>query len=130
MGRLYLVAGFAILAASGPLVAKPDHAQHGKPERGFEPNSTGHGGCPPGLRRKNAECLPPGQHKKLFDIGQRVPSGYKGLMRYNALPHELRMQYGRALDPQARYIYDQQYLYRIDPTTMIVRQILRGMVGS
>ena len=121
MGRLYLVAGIAILAASGPAMAKPDHAHHAK---------RGASVCPPGLSRKNAECLPPGQHKKLFDVGQRVPSGYKGLVRYNDLPNELRMQYGRTLDPQARYIYDQEYVYRIDPTTMIVRQILRGVVGS
>ena len=133
MGRLYLVAGIAILAASGPLAAKPDHAKHGKAgkhDRGFEvPAGHGAGGCPPGLRRKNAQCLPPGQHKKLFEVGQRVPSGYKGIMRYNALPNELRMQYGRALDPQARYIYDQEYLYRVDPTTMVVSQILRGVIG-
>ena len=73
--------------------------------------------------------MPPGQHKKLFEVGQRVPSDYKGLMRYNSLPSELRNQYGGTLDPRGRYIYDQQYLYRVDPTTMVVRQILRGVVG-
>ena len=45
-----------------------------------------------------------------------------------ALPYELRMRHGGALDPQARYIYDQQYLYRVDPTTMVVRQILRSLL--
>lgn len=128
MGRHLLVAGIAILAVSGPAEAKPDQAKH-EHGVGKQPVGYGAGGCPPGLRRKNAQCLPPGQHKKLFDIGERVPSGYKGLMGYNALPHELRMQYGGALDPRARYIYDQQYLYRVDPRTMIVRQILRGVIG-
>jgi hypothetical protein len=50
-------------------------------------------------------------------------------MRYNALPDELRRQYGDNLDPRARYIYDDQYLYRVDPTTMVVRQVLRGVIG-
>jgi hypothetical protein len=38
------------------------------------------------------------------------------------------MRYGGALDPNARYIYDQQYLYRVDPATMVVRQILRSLL--
>jgi hypothetical protein len=128
MGRLLLVAGLAILAASGSALAKPD----GKHGRGYDKQPVGYGagGCPPGLRRKNAQCLPPGQHKKLFDVGQRVPTGYKGLVQYNALPPELRRQYGAVLDPRARYIYDQQYLYRVDPATLVVREVLRGLVGS
>ena len=39
------------------------------------------------------------------------------------------MSYGGALDPDSRYIYDQQYLYRVDPTTMVVRQILRLLLA-
>ena len=132
MGRLLSVAGIAILVASGSALAKPDEASHGKHERGYDKQPVGYGagGCPPGLRRKNAQCLPPGQHKKLFDVGQRVPTGYKGLVQYNALPPELRRQYGAVLDPRARYIYDQQYLYRVDPATLVVREVLRGLVGS
>lgn len=72
--------------------------------------------------------MPPGQYKKLFEIGQRVPNGYDGLRSYDALPRELRMRHGGALDPNARYIYDQNYLYRVDPTTMVVRQILRSLL--
>jgi len=131
MGRLFLIAGAAILASSGPAFAKPDHAKQNKHERvERQPVGYGAGGCPPGLRRKNPECMPPGQHKKQFEVGQRVPTGHKGLTRYNALPYELRRQYGGSLDPRARYIYDDQYLYRVDPTTMIVRQVLRGVIGS
>jgi len=40
----------------------------------------------------------------------------------------MRMRYGGTLDPQARYIYDQNYLYRVDPATMVVRQILRSIL--
>ena len=132
MKQSFLVASIAAIAVCSPDHAKPDRAKHGKPAFSVDRERTGYGmgGCPPGLRKKNAECMPPGQHKKLFEVGQRVPSSHKGLMRYNALPYELRRQYGGALDPRARYIYDRQYLYRVDPTTMVVRQILRGVIGS
>ena len=121
-----------MLASGGPAAAKPDQARNGKstPPAVVDNGSVGYGvgGCPPGLKKKNELCMPPGRYKKLFEIGQRVPKGYDGLRSYNALPYELRMRHGGALDPQARYIYDQQYLYRVDPTTMVVRQILRSLL--
>jgi len=33
------------------------------------------GNCPPGLAKKNNGCLPPGQAKKLWAIGQPLPVG-------------------------------------------------------
>ena len=33
------------------------------------------GSCPPGLAKKNNGCLPPGQAKKLWAIGQPLPAG-------------------------------------------------------
>lgn len=131
MGKAFLIAGIAMLAASGAAPAKPDHAGNGKNRPAVVdngPTGYGAGGCPPGLQKKNELCMPPGRYKKLFEIGQRVPKGYEGLRSYNSLPYELRMRHGGALDPQARYIYDQQYLYRVDPTTMVVRQILRSLL--
>jgi hypothetical protein len=131
MGRLILVAGIAIIVCGGTVQAKPDHAGQRKDKSATVPSGPpgfGVGGCPPGLRSKNPQCLPPGQYKKLFEIGQRVPSGYGGLRSYGALPRELRMRHGGALDPNARYIYDQNYIYRVDPTTMVVRQILRSLL--
>lgn len=32
-------------------------------------------GCPPGLAKKNNGCLPPGQAKKMWAIGQPLPAG-------------------------------------------------------
>ena len=32
-------------------------------------------GCPPGLAKKNNGCLPPGQAKKRYQIGQPLPHG-------------------------------------------------------
>ena len=119
------------MLAAGTAAAKTDHARNGKgrpPVVDNGPVGYGAGGCPPGLQKKNELCMPPGRYKKLFEIGQRVPKGYDGLRSYNSLPYELRMRHGGALDPQARYIYDRQYLYRVDPTTMVVRQIIRSLL--
>jgi hypothetical protein len=33
------------------------------------------GNCPPGLAKKNNGCLPPGQAKKLWVVGQPLPAG-------------------------------------------------------
>lgn len=34
----------------------------------------GRGKCPPGLAKKNRLCLPPGQLKKRYVVGQRLPA--------------------------------------------------------
>ena len=133
MGKALLIAGIAMLVAAGTAQAKPDHAKKGKDKDGpvlveDGPVGYGVGGCPPGLKKKNELCMPPGRYKKLFEVGQRVPKGYNGLQPYNMLPYELRMRHGGSLDPRANYIHDQQYLYRVDPTTMVVRQILRSLL--
>jgi hypothetical protein len=38
-------------------------------------NEYGRGHCPPGLAKKNNGCLPPGQAKKRYAIGQPLPPG-------------------------------------------------------
>ena len=147
MKQVILLAGAAVLAFTGAAAhAKPPHAgqgrghgaamaQHGRDmargmvaQRGFGAQyGYGVGGCPPGLAKKPG-CMPPGQYKKRFEIGQRVPLGYRGLLGYNALPTDLRNRYGGALDPYSRYVYDQNYLYRVNPATMIVSEILRAVL--
>lgn len=42
------------------------------------------GHCPPGLAKKNAQCMPPGQLKK-WQRGQALP----GDLRYNELPPDI-----------------------------------------
>jgi hypothetical protein len=134
MKQILLLAGAVALASAGAASAKPPHAGHGKGKGQAARVLQGHqghvgygtGGCPPGLAKKNAACMPPGQYKKLFEVGQRVPVGYKGLLGYDALPYDLRSRH--RLDPYGRYIYDQHYLYRVDPATMVVNQILRAVL--
>jgi hypothetical protein len=114
MGRILLLTGVAILAA-GPAFAKPDTAP-AHPRQGAV--------CPPGLAKKNPLCMPPGRYRKLFEAGQRVPNDYPGLMAYNQLPSPVRGRYRSALDPRSRYVYDRRYLYRVDPATMVVLQVV------
>jgi hypothetical protein len=132
MKKLILIAGAAALGIAGSAVAKPGngHGRGGPPVFANQgaPVGYGVGGCPPGLAKKNPPCVPPGQAKKLFGVGQRVPLGYQGLLGYNNLPYNLRSYYGPQLDPRSRYIYDQNYIYRVDPRTMLVQQVLNALI--
>jgi hypothetical protein len=42
---------------------------------GYFLEAHGRGNCPPGLAKKNNGCLPPGQAKKRYVIGRRLPGG-------------------------------------------------------
>ena len=131
MKMLILIAGAATFAFAGPALAKPGNGHgHGNAHaQGVHgPVGYGIGGCPPGLAKKAVPCVPPGQAKKLFGVGQRVPLGYNGLLGYNNVPYALRNYYGQQLDPRSRYIYDDNYLYRVDPKTMLVQQVLNALI--
>ena len=136
MKTLFLIAGAAALGFASPAIAKPGkgnahkghsahlHGEHGKGSL----YGKGLGGCPPGHSKHPGVCMPHGQYKKLFEVGQRVPFGYRGLLGYNGLPYDIRDRYGAGLDPYSRYIYQDDYLYRVDPRTMVVSQILRAIL--
>ena len=134
MKNILLLAGIAALAATAPVAAKPGKG-HGKSHKSMAHGGQGQfdngrgfgvGGCPPGLAKKNNGCLPPGQAKKRFAMGQRLPQGYNGYTPYNQIPYDLRSQYN--LDPYGRYIYDQNNLYGVDPRTSVVTQILSAIL--
>ena len=131
MKNILIIASVVALASAGPAYAKQGQAnKHGKSQHSISYGSQGHvgygtGGCPPGLAKKNNGCRPPGQAKK-YDVGQRLPHGYNGYTPYDRIPYDLRNQYG--LDPQGRYIYDQNYLYRVDPKTQIISQVLNAIL--
>ena len=125
-----MLAGVAALAAASPAIAKPGKGQ-GNPHAAMgHANHGGHvyagGGCPPGLAKKNNGCLPPGQAKKLYNVGQRLPSGFNRYTGYNEIPVSLRDRYD--LNDDYRYIYRDNYLYQVDPTTLIVRQVLSALL--
>jgi hypothetical protein len=127
MKQTFLLIGAAAFAVAGPAFAKPGNG-HGNPHAyGYNgPVGYGVGGCPPGLAKKNNGCLPPGQAKKLYNVGQRFPLGYGTPYGYNQIPYDLRRQYG--FDPNDRYYYGDGYLYRVDPRTMLIQQAVNALL--
>ena len=125
MTRLLLIAGAASLGFAGPALAKPGHGNgHGY---GHD-NAYGYGvgGCPPGLARKHNGCMPPGQAKKMFRVGQRYSSSYGTRYGFGQIPYNLRNRYD--LDPSDRYYYSNGYLYRVDPRTLLVQQVISALL--
>ncbi|WP_265570047.1 hypothetical protein [Sphingomicrobium nitratireducens] len=124
--------GAVAFAATPALAGPPPHAQgkgkakHHQQVAPLGAQGYGAGHCPKGLAKKNPQCMPPGQYKKQYEVGYRFPSGYSQWTPYDRIPYDLRRQYG--LDPYQRYIYDQNYIYRVDPTTMIVSEVLRAIL--
>ncbi len=88
-------------------------------------NRYGANACPPGLAAKNNGCLPPGQARKMFAEGQRIPSGYDFYTPFDNIPVEFRDRY--SLNSDGRYIYRDGRIYDVDPTTQIVRRIIEGL---
>ena len=130
MKNFAIVAGALALAVTGPAVAKPDHAKghqgHGNKHSQHQVMGWGDGGCPPGLAKKNSGCLPPGQAKKRYNVGQRWAGNYGYQWNYNQVPYEWRNQYD--LDPYNRYYYGDGYLYSVDPKTMLVESVIRALL--
>src|SRR5215208_828197 len=82
--------------------------------------------CPPGLWKKTPSCMPPGQAKRLFREGQRLSNNYRYYTPYANIPLTLREQYD--LDPNFRYIYRNNVIYTVDPTTRIVTDIINAVL--
>ena len=153
MKTLILLAGAALLGATAPAAAKPDNGHgsgnsnhatmahghsgqvktvHGKSDAGII--RTDHGrlyalgthGCPPGLAKKNNGCLPPGQAKKLYNVGHRFPQHYGNLWNYDQVPYDLRQQYGFGAND--RYYYGDGYIYQVDPKSMLIQQVVSAIL--
>ncbi|HYE27712.1 MAG TPA: hypothetical protein VEA61_05710 [Allosphingosinicella sp.] len=78
--------------------------------------------CPPGLAAKANGCLPPGQARKIFNVGQRIPVGYNFYTPYGEIPLAYRDRYGLVTD--GRYIYRDNSIYVVDPATSLVTRII------
>ena len=127
MKQLLLIAGVTALAVAAPAFAKPGNG-HGNPH-GYgaaAPMGYGAGGCPPGLAKKAVPCMPPGQAKKMYGVGDRLPLGVADPYSYGRIPYSLRNQYG--LNPYGSYYYGNGYLYRVDPRTMLVEQVISALL--
>lgn len=76
-------------------------------------------GCPPGLARQNAWCMPPGQLRKARLIGQRSP-----LAR---VAYNIPVRYRHRFADNDRWFYrydDDGFVYRLDRRTMIVNNVI------
>ena len=139
MKQTLLILGASALAFAAPAAAKSDKG-HGKGHSQHGAHATmGHGkhnkaqmyaysgrGCPPGLAKKNAMCLPPGQFKKLYGAGQRYPTRYGNRWSYNQIPYDLRSRYG--FNQDYRYYYGDGYLYQVNPRTMLIQQVVNAIM--
>ncbi len=69
--------------------------------------------------------MPPGQAKKMWNRGQRLPSNYL------AAPYYVT-DYGRydlpPPPPQYRYVYVEERVYLVDPRTQLIRDVLNVLV--
>lgn len=135
MKQILVIAGALALGVAGPALAKPGNGHgngHGNaglngPAYGVNgPVGYGVGGCPPGLAKKNPPCMPPGQARKLYNVGQRMPLGAVNPYAYNRIPTDLRQQYG--LNPYNNYYYNNGYLYGVDPRTMVIQQAIAALL--
>ena len=136
MKLAFLIAGASALAFAAPAQAKPGHGPgKGNPHAQGKGHKTvdgrtwyapGIGGCPPGLLKKNNGCMPPGQYKKMYRVGQRFPAGYGYPWTYNQIPYDLRTHY--AFNPDHRYYYGDGYVYRVDPRTMLISQVVSAVL--
>ena len=84
------------------------------------------GRCPPGLAKKGNGCMPPGQAKRMYSVGQRYNRNFGNLWTYNQIPDYLRNQY--TFDPNDRYYYGNGYLYQVDPRTLLVQQVISALL--
>ena len=128
MKKLLILASIATMVSAAPAMADPGHgkgnAKGNKVAKGY--GGYGAGGCPPGLAKKNNGCLPPGQAKKLYNIGQRWPGNYGYAWNYNQIPYDLRTRY--AFNPNYRTYYGDGYVYQVDPATMLVSQVVSAIL--
>jgi len=144
MKKVIVFAALAAFTAAPPALAKPDngHGNHGKAHaaknsgkvsRGVIRTDHGRlyaldarGQCPPGLAKKDNGCLPPGQAKKLYNVGQRYNRNFGTVWGYDQIPLALRDQYG--FDRSDRYYYNQGYLYQVDPRTLLVERVISALL--
>lgn len=99
-----------------------DRDRDGVDDRQELANRWGGGACPPGLAKKSPACVPPGQAKRGFHEGQRLPANYRYYTDYDDLPSDYYSRYG--LDNDYRYIQRDDYLYEVDPVTLLIRRAI------
>ena len=145
MKKLLMIAALgAMTATAAPAMAKDNHANKHADHRQMEHrwdshraafNGDGRGywyngqyyrdgrvygvSCPHGLAKKNNGCLPPGQAKARWNVGQRLPNAYWD----DYIPSAYRDRYN-----DGTYRYADGYVYRIDPKTYVIQQVISALL--
>ena len=100
-----IVAAAALAFAAAPAAADPPHGMGG-------PKAHPHG-------------MPPGQAKKMWRRGERLPVSY-------VAPRYYLTDYARydlpPPPPRYRYVYVEERVYLVDPTTRLVRDVLDVLI--
>jgi len=91
--------------------------------RSYFVEAHGKGKCPPGLAKKHNGCLPPGQAKKRYLVGQPLPRG----VVYAPPPRELAVRLGPAPRGYAYVMLDGDLL-KLAVGTMMVVDAIQGLV--
>ena len=82
------------------------------------PVSVGRGGCPPGLAKQNAFCMPPGQLRHARSIGQRIDRS-----RFGRVPDDYLYRFRDEDD--FYYLYDNDgYIYQVARQGDLVSSII------
>lgn len=154
MRKLLLIASAAMMAIAAPAVGAPPQGKGKGPAmkaakapakargkqavrtrvardrvvvakaRGKRPNY-GVNACPSGLVAKNNRCLPPGQARRLFAQGQRVPTGYNFYTPAGSIPEQYYNMVPQSYrSGDYRYVYRDNSIYVVDPQTRIVESII------
>lgn len=125
MKKILIMAGLAAIAATTPALAKPDHGNNNH-RQGWGTYGAWGNSCPPGLSKRNNNCMAPGQARKRYNTGQRWSNNYGQSWSYNQIPYDMRQRYNlRSTD---RYYYRDGYLYRVNPRTNLVSQVLSAII--
>ena len=91
--------------------------------RSYFARQHGRGNCPPGLAKKNNGCLPPGQAKKRYIVGQSLPRG----IVVADVPVELSVKIGPAPAGYRYGILDGDLL-KLAVGTLLVVDAIEGLV--
>lgn len=78
--------------------------------------------CPPGLARKDNGCLPPGQAKRRYVVGQALPS----TVVIGSVPSGLRL---RAAPAGYRYAYVDGDILLIDAVSRLVADVIVNVLN-
>lgn len=139
MKRLVAIVLMLLFVGSTALLAQKGKKQKGKSKettvtvvfvdtqreaaRSYFAKQHGKGNCPPGLAKKNNGCLPPGQAKKRYVIGQPLPRG----IVVAELPVELSIRIGTAPAGYRYGILDGD-LVKLAVGTLLVVDAIEGLV--